>query len=140
MYGLGLERTDTWENICQSLRKIHLNPNENTFGIIFCSRQLERFYEKLKNFFIQQYNTPTQHIITKRLEDPKRGNSIMLNLIDQINIKMGGMNYYINFKNEEIIKSGQVFLIIGLDSKYKNKKIVYSMTSTTNSKLNNIIT
>ena len=138
--GFGLDNTNNWENINHSLRKINLNSNKNSFGIIFCSRQLEKYYDKLKHFFLQQYNIPTQHVITKKLEEPRRGNSIMFNLVDQINIKMGGINYYINFKNEGIIKSGQVYLIIGLDSKYANKKITYSMTSTTNSKLNNIVT
>ena len=53
---------------------------------------------------------------------------------------MGGKNYYIDFIKEKIIKIGQVFLIIGFDSKYKNKKITYSMSSTINSKLNEIVT
>ena len=54
-------------------------------------------------------------------------------------IKYDGINYYIDFKNEGIIKSGQVFLIIGLDYKYANKTITYNLTSTINSKLNDII-
>ena len=45
----------------------------------------------------------------------------MYNLVDQINVKNGGENFYIDFKKEEIIKSGQAFLIIGLDSK-KSKR------------------
>ena len=138
--GFGLENTNNWESIYHSLRKINLNHSEKSFGILFCSQQMNKYYEKFKNFFLQQYNIPTQHIITKKLEDRNRVNSIMFNLVDQINIKMGGINFYINFKNEGIIKSGQVFLIIGLESKYANKKITYSMTSTINSKLNDIIT
>ena len=53
---------------------------------------------------------------------------------------MGGTNYYIDFKSEGIIKNGEVFLIIGLDSKTSNKKITYSMTSTNNSKLSSFVT
>ena len=138
VFGYGIENTNNWENIEKFLRKINLS-NKKCFGIIFCSHQLEKFYEKLKNFFFQ-YEIPTQHIITRKIEDQRRGNSIQFNIIDQINIKMGGINYYINFKNEGIIKSGEVFLIIGLDSKTANKKITYSMTSTRNSRLNDFIT
>ena len=138
--GYGLDNTRNWESISDTLRRIDLKNNKKSFGIIFCSWQLDKYYEKLKNFFLQQYNIPTQHIITKNIENPKRANSIMFNVVDQINIKMGGQNYYIDFKDEAIIKRGQVFLIIGLDSKYQNKKITYSMSSTINSKLNDVIT
>ena len=84
--GFGLDNTNNWENIDHSLRKINLNSNKNSFGIIFCNRQLEKYYDKLKHVFLQQYNIPTQHIITKKLEEPRR-NTIMFNLEDQINIK-----------------------------------------------------
>ena len=87
-----------------------------------------------------QLNIPTQHIITKKIDDPKRGNSIQFNVVDQINIKRGGINYYINFNKEGIIKKGEVFLIIGLDSDRKNKKITYSMTSTRSPNLNEFLT
>ena len=138
--GYGLDNTRDWENIDQSLRRINLVNSEKCFGIVFCSRQLEKFYEKLKNYFHQQCKIPTQFVITYKIEDNRRGNSIQFNLVDQMNIKMGGMNFYINFKNEGIIKSGQVFLIIGLDSKLSNKNMTYSMTSTRNSRLNDIVT
>ena len=137
--GYSLDNTHNWESILNSLRRININ-DKNSIGIIFCSQQLEKFYEKLKNFFSQQFNIPTQHINTKNIENQRIKNSIEFNLVDQINIKRGGMNYYIDFKNEGIIKSGEVFLIIGLDSKTSNKQITYSMTSTNNSRLNNFIT
>ena len=135
----GLENTNNWENIYNSLKRIELK-DKNSLGIIFCSGKLEKFYDKLKNFFTQQYNIPTQFVLTRNLENQRRTNSIQFNLIDQINVKKGGINFYIDFINEGIIKSGQVFLIIGLDSKSEKKKIIYSMTSTINSKLNNFIT
>jgi len=125
--GFGIENTRDWEHIYHSLRNIKVNKGES-FGIIFCSYQLEKFYEKLKNYFMNQLNIPTQHVITKKISDPKKGNSIQLNVVDQINIKRGGLNYYINFYKEGIIKGGEVFLIIGLDSNKRNKKITYSMT------------
>ena len=137
--GYGLDDTRNWNNIENSLRRMDLDKNSN-FGIIFCTFQLEKYYDNLKNFFLKQYNIPTQHINTQKLEDKRRGNSIMFNLVDQINMKTGGENYSIDFRYENIIKKGQVFLIIGLDSKYIKKKITYSMSSTKNHSLNNIVT
>jgi hypothetical protein len=119
--GYGLENTNNWENIYNSLRKINII-DKDSFGIIFCSGKLEKFYDKLKNFFSQQYNIPTQFVLTRNLENQKRTNSIQFNLIDQINVKKGGTNFYIDFIKEGVIKSGQVFLIIGLDSKSEKKK------------------
>jgi aubergine-like protein len=137
--GFGLENTSDWDHIYNSLRNIKVN-KDDSFGIIFCSYQLEKFYEKLKNYFMNQLNIPTQHVITKKIDDPKRGKSIQFNVVDQINIKRGGINFYINFHKEGIIKKGEVFLIIGLDSDRKNKKITYSMTSTRSSNLNDFLT
>ena len=137
--GYGLENTNNWESIDYSLRKIKLK-DQKALGIIFCSRKLEKFYGKLKYFFTQQYHIPTQFLITDNIKDSRRGNSVQFNIVDQINIKMGGTNYYIDFKSEGIIKNGEVFLIIGLDSKTSNKKITYSMTSTNNSKLSSFVT
>ena len=137
--GYGLENTNNWESINNSLRRIN-KPAEDSFGIIFCSGKLEKFYDKLKNFFFKEYNIPTQFVLTRNLENQKRTNSIQFNLIDQINVKKGGINFNIDFIKEGVIKSGQVFLIIGLDSKSEKKKLIYSMTSTNNPNLNNFIT
>ena len=136
--GYGLDDTSNWDSIKKSLRNIELK--RNSFGIIFCSYNLEKYYDNLKHLFIHQYEISTQHVNTKKIEDPRRGNSIMFNLVDQINMKMGGENYYINFVDEQIIKTGQVFLVIGLDSKLSNKNITYSMSSTKNWALNKIVT
>ena len=135
----GLDNTEKWDYIHSSLRRINLKDNK-ALGIIFCSQNMERHYENLKNFFMQQYKIPTQHVITRNIENPKRGNSIQFNLVDQINVKMGGKNFFIDFIKEGIIKKGEVFLIIGLDSKRVNKKITFSMTSTKNPYLNDFIT
>jgi len=136
--GYGLENTSDWKNISHSLRNIKVN--KDSFGIIFCSYELAKFYEKLKNYFMNQLKIPTQHIITKKIDDPNIGDSIQSKVVNQINIKRGGINYYINFNKEGIIKKGEVFLIIGLDSDIKNKKITYSMTSTRSSNLNEFLT
>ena len=137
--GFGLENTSNWEHIYHSLRNIKVKKGDS-FGIIFCSYQMEKLYDKLKNYFMNQLNIPTQHVITKKIDDPKRGNSIQFSIIDQINIKRGGINYYINFNKEGIIKKGEVFLIIGLDSERKSKKITFSMTSTRSPNLNDFLT
>ena len=138
--GYILEDTSSWESIEYSLRKIDANKKTKILGIIISSWELEKYYKELKSFFTKQLQIPTQIIITKNLEDQNRGNSIMFNLADQINIKIGGENYFIDFEKEGIIKKGQVFLIIGLDSKFSNKKIIYSMSSTINCNLNIVIT
>ena len=135
----GLENTSNWEYINESLKKLVINKGDS-FGIIFCSYQLEKFYEKLKNYFMNQLHIPTQHAITKKIVEPNKGNSIQFNLVDQINIKRGGVNFYIIFYKEGIIKKGEVFLIIGLDSERKDKKITYSMTSTRSPNLNEFLT
>ena len=137
--GFELENTHDWESIYNSLKKLQVN-KDDSFGIIFCSFQMEKFYDKLKKYFMNQLHIPTQHVVTKKIDDPKRGNSIQFNVVDQINIKRGGINYYINFNKEGIIKKGEVFLIIGLDSDRKNKKITYSMTSTRSPNLNEFLT
>ena len=133
-----IDNTNNFEEIKKNLLKI--DNSENKFGIIFCSQRLEKMYEKLKSFFNKELQIPTQHVITKKLLDGKKGRTMMYNLVDQINVKTGGENFYIDFKKEEIIKSGQVFLIIGLDSKRANGFINYSMTSSKNFQLNNVIT
>ena len=140
VYGYELENTRSWESINHTLRTIDFGNKPKILGIIFCSWELEKYYEKLKSFFYQQYRIPTQHVVTKNLENQKRANSIMFNLVDQINIKIGGENYYISFLKEGIFKKGQVFLIIGLDSKFSNKKYTYSMSSTISCNLNHIVT
>ena len=137
--GYGLENTSNWESIYKTLIKINIS-DKNSLGIIFCSWKMEKYYYKLKTFFSQQYNIPTQHVLTKNLLNQKRTDSIQFNIVDQINVKRGGMNFYIDFINEGIINNEEVFLIIGLDSKTSNKKITFSMTSTINAKLNKFIT
>ena len=137
--GFGFENTSNWDHIYLSLRNIRVN-NGDSLGIIFCSYQLKKFYVELKNYFMNQLKIPTQHVTTKKIDNPKDGNSIQLNIVDQINIKRGGLNYNINFYKEGIIKKREVFLILGLDSNKRNKKITYSMTSTRNKNLNEFIT
>ena len=140
--GYGLENTDNWEIINNQLRNIHFS-TEQLIGIIFCSGRLEKYYERLKNYFLKQRKISTQHIITRNIDESKRGksvHSILYNIVDQMNIKMGGSNHFINFKESKIMKENDVFLVIGLDSKTSGKKITYSMTSTNDPNLYTFVT
>ena len=121
------------------MRKLPLYDKKELFGIIFCSNNLENNYGKLKEYFLKNCNIPTQHILTRNLIDKKGNlNPLLFNIVDQINVKNGGMNYYIDFKKENIIRQNDdnKFLIIGLDSKYYKDQITYSMTSSKHPKLN----
>ena len=138
IYSYAIEDSSNWESIKRSLNKMKID-REAKFGIIFCNKNLVKYYNQLKEFFVKQNNISTQHVITSNLNS-KRGNSIKYNLVDQINVKTGGQNFYINFINENIIKEDQVFLIIGLDSRRSNKNITYSMTSSKNFDLSKFFT
>jgi aubergine-like protein len=74
------------------------------------------------------------------LQDPKRAGSIMFNIVEQINIKMGGTNFFIDFRGENILKKNKIYLILGLELKQAKGEIIYTMTSTTNPNLNKTIT
>ena len=138
--GFGLHNTNKWENIEVELRKLPLYDKKDIFGIIFCSDNLENNYGKLKEYFLKNCNIPTQHILTRNLFDKKGNlnNPLLFNVVDQINVKKGGMNYYIDFKKENLFRQNDdnKFLIIGLDSKYYKDQITYSMTSSYHPKLN----
>ena len=137
----GLKPITNWESIEQQLRSLPIYNNIKKFGILFCSKNLEKYYEKLKEYLVKKCDIPTQHINTNNLGEDKI-NSKLFNIIDQINVKMGGMNYYIDFKNENetIIKQNEKFMIMGLDSKSYKKQISYSMTSSKHPRLNLFMT
>ena len=137
--GYAIEDSYNWESTKKSLHKIRID-KETEFGIIFCSAKLEKYYNELKNYFVKQNNISTQHVITRKLLDQRRGRTMKYNLVDQINVKQGGQNYYIKFLEEKIFKEKQVFLVIGLDSKRNNHFITYSMVSSKNFELNKFYT
>jgi aubergine-like protein len=58
----------------------------------------------------------------------------MFNIVEQINTKMGGINFYIDFN--KILDKNKIYLILGLESKKAGKdSIDYVLTYTYNSKL-----
>ena len=60
----------------------------------------------------------------------------MFNIVEQINIKMGGTNFFIDFRGENILKKNKVYLILGLECKQSKGELIYTLTSTTNPNLN----
>ena len=140
--GYCLKRTNTWGDIYNELKNNIPSNHQHKFGFVFLSRNLEKHYGELKNYFINQLFLITQFGITKKLVDVKRGNTIQFNLVEQFNIKIGGENHYINFVKEDLMKENDVFLVVGLKSQVNKKtgKIKYCMTSTKNRFLNCINT
>ena len=51
---------------------------------------------KLKEYLTNVIKVNSQFIESRKLMDRKRAGSIMFNIVEQINIKMGGANFYIN--------------------------------------------
>ena len=140
--GYCLQKANSWRDTINELKKTFPENHQHKFGFVFLSRNMEKFYSQLKNFFINSLNLITQFGITKKLVDQKRGNTIQFNLLEQFNIKIGGENHYINFVKENLMKESDVFLIIGLKSipERKSGKIKYCMTASKNRFLNCIDT
>ena len=140
IHGITLNNYSSWNDIRKQLNEIEQNKNNIEMVVVFLSPQLEKFYSQLKEYFINSCQIATQFVVSKKLQDPKRAGSIMFNIVEQINIKMGGTNFYIDFYGENIIKNGKVYLILGLEVRQINGEIHYSLTSTTNPNLNKMIT
>ena len=139
--GYPLKKTNGWNEIYNELKKIMPENHQHKFGFVFLSRNIEKFYGQLKNYFINNLNLITQFAITKKLIDQRRGNTIQFNVIEQFNIKIGGENHYINFVKENLMKESDVYLVIGLKSQLEKKsKVKYCMTATKNRFLNCIDT
>lgn len=134
LYSYGIDKAYSWEDIKNELRKIRFS-DKLRMVIVFLDNNLERYYTKLKDYLTNIIKVNSQFIVTRGLMNPKRAGSIMFNIVEQINIKMGGANFYIDLA-EKILNS-KVYLIIGLDSKKAGKdSIDYVLTYTYNPKLN----
>ena len=140
IHGICIENYNNFQDIKGYLEPIAKHKNEVQMAVIFLSQHLEKHYSKMKAYFTNELNIPTQFIVSKKLQDPRRAGSIMFNIIEQINIKMGGVNFYIDFYQENILSKNKVYLILGLENKQAGKEMHYSLTSTTNSNLNKVIT
>ena len=135
IHGVSLDNYSNWDDIKRGLNIIERNKNGIQMGIVFLSQHLEKFYSNLKDYFINELNIPTQFVISKKLQDQRRAGSIMFNVVEQMNIKMGGTNFYIDLYGENILMKNKIYLVLGLESKQGNGEITYSMVSTTNPNL-----
>ena len=140
IHGITLNNYSSWNDIKKQLDIIEQNKSGIEMVVVFLSPQLEKFYSQLKEYFINSCQIATQFVISKKLQDPKRAGSIMFNIVEQMNIKMGGTNFYIDFYGDNIIKKGKVYLILGLEVRQINGEIHYFLTSTTNPNLNKMLT
>jgi len=140
IHGIGLENYNNFQDIVRYLTMLEQHKNEVQMAVVFLSQHLERYYSDLKKYFMNELNIPTQFVISKKLQDPRRAGSIMFNIIEQINIKMGGINYYIDFYQENILVKNKIYLILGLECKQSGGEIHYSMTSSINPNLHRVIT
>ena len=138
---IALNNFSNWDDIRRSFSCIEKNARDIQMIVVFLSQYLEKFYSNLKEYFTNTINVPTQFIVSKKLEDPKRAGSIMFNIVEQINIKMGGTNFYIDFYNENILTKGKIYLILGLECRpASGGELSYVMTSSTTMNLNKMIT
>ena len=132
LYSYGFNKAYNWEDIKYELRKINFNPKLRMV-MVFLDNNLEHYYNQLKEYLTNTIKVDSQFCQTRRLTDPKRAGSIMFNIVEQINIKMGGINFYIDTNN--LIKD-KVYLIIGLESKKVGKDSVdYVLTFAYNQRL-----
>ena len=137
VYSYGFNKPYNWEDIKYELRKINFGKNTKMV-IVFLDNNLERYYTRLKEYLTNVIKVNSQFISSRRVSDPKRGGSIMFNIIEQINIKMGGVNFFIDTKR---LTNHKVYLILGLESKKVGKdSIDYVVTFAYNQKMNRTLT
>ena len=128
----GFNNTYKWDDIKNELKKIHFGENMRMV-IVFFDNNLERYYTKIKEYLTNVIKVDSQFISTRRLSDPKRAGSIMFNIVEQINIKMGGINFYIDTPK---FTESKIYLIIGLESKKVGKDAIdYVMTFAYNARM-----
>ena len=131
----GLNRTNNWNAIRSELNNIRFS-NQLRMVIVFLNNSLQIYYTRLKEFLTNEKKINSQFMESRRLSDPRRAGSIMFNIVEQMNIKMGGANFYIDFSDHKIVDD-KVYLIAGLESKKVGKdQIDYVLTYAFNSKLN----
>ena len=132
IYSYGFNNTYKWDDIKNELKKIHFGENMRMV-IVFFDNNLERYYTKIKEYLTNVIKVDSQFISTRRLSDPKRAGSIMFNIVEQINIKMGGINFYIDTPK---FTESKIYLIIGLESKKVGKDAIdYVMTFAYNARM-----
>ena len=140
IHGVGLNNFHSWNDIYKNLNIVKKNANTIKMAIVFLSSQLEKYYSNLKSFFTNEAKFASQFIISKKLQDQKRAGSIMYNIVEQINVKMGGTSFFIDFYKQGIIPQNKIYMIIGLETRQSSNGIDLVMTSSISQYLNKIIT
>ena len=140
IHGICIDNYSGWEDIKHCLKIIEEHKDGIEMGMVFLSSHLEKFYSNLKDYFTNDLNIPTQFVVSKKLQDQRRAGSIMFNVVEQMNIKMGGTNFYIDLYTNNILSKNRIYLIIGLETRQSPGEITYSMVSTTNPNLYKTIT
>ena len=138
---ISLSNFSNWEDIKRNFGQIETHSKDLQMTIVFLSPFLEKYYSNLKEYFTNVIKIPTQFVVSKKLQDPKRAGSIMFNIVEQINVKIGGINFYIDFYHDNILSKGKIYLILGLECRKASKgEISFVMTSSTNMNINKMIT
>jgi aubergine-like protein len=140
LHGVSLGNFSNWDDIRRNLNVIEQHANNLQMTVVFLSSHLEKYYSNLKDYFTNVIKIPTQFVVSKKLQDQRRAGSIMFNIVEQINIKMGGTNFYINFY-DNILSKGKIYLILGLELRQVNGgEVDFVLTSSTTMNLNKMIT
>ena len=140
IHGVALKDFHNWDDIYKNLKIVKEHARTIKMAIVFLSPSLEKYYGNLKSFFTNDTQFPSQFVVSKKLQDPKRAGSIMFNIVEQINIKMGGKNYYIDFYREKIIPPNKIYMILGLETRQSANGEDLVMTSSSSNNLEKIIT
>ena len=120
----------------EQLRKINFN-DEKKIALICLNNQTSSYYPMIKKYLYEQIGIPTQ-VINMDKSKNQRGLSYFSNVLNQMNVKVGGELYNINI-NDILIKNPT--MIIGINSSLVGKnKVKLIMTSSYNPNLSNFFT
>lgn len=141
VHGIALENFSSWDDIKNNLSRLADHAQQIKIAVVFLSPHLERFYSNLKEYFTNTLKVGSQFVVSKKLQDQRRAGSILFNIVEQMNVKMGGTNFYIDFYRENILTRGKIYLVIGLEMRQISaNELDIVMTSTINPNLNKTIT
>ena len=136
--GIEIKNFNKWDDILKILETAQLTNIK--MALVFLTPQLEKYYSNMKDYFTNRVNFPSQFIISNKLKDQKKAGNIMFNVVEQINIKMGGTNFTIDFYKENILEKGKIYMILGLEISKSGRGLDLVMTSSVNPNLNKVIT
>ena len=137
--GIAIKNYNKWNDILKILETVQGTKNIE-MALVFLTPQLEKFYSNMKEYFTNKVNFPSQFIKTNKLIDQKKAGSIMFNAVEQVNIKMGGTNFNIDFYKDNILQKGKIYMILGLEISKSERGLDLVMTSSVSLNLNKVIT